>query len=229
MPGTPSMEYHKYYLERLYPLQDRFLKFFNDQNQGRFYLTGGTALSRFYYQHRYSEDLDFFSTAEFKNFGSIITKFLDSARQEGFLIEVETISDHFLRIYAKEKEVSLKVDFVNEVAFRWGQLNQFPLFPVLIMKRISSLTRSVVSAVMKSKILPISGSWPGRCLSHGAKSWILPTRNLPLTLSKFQKLSRPCRVKSSNSSNGRWMSNWMKFMATFSSSLRIFCWGVLTV
>ena len=47
------MEYHKYYLEQLYPLQDKFLEFFDNQNQDRFYLTGGTALSRFYYQHRY--------------------------------------------------------------------------------------------------------------------------------------------------------------------------------
>lgn len=31
----------------------------------RFYLTGGTALAAFYLQHRYSEDLDFFSENEF--------------------------------------------------------------------------------------------------------------------------------------------------------------------
>jgi predicted nucleotidyltransferase component of viral defense system len=34
----------------------------------RFYLTGGTALSEFYFQHRLSEDLDFFS--EYDNFTS---------------------------------------------------------------------------------------------------------------------------------------------------------------
>ena len=167
MPGTPSMEYHKYYLERLYPLQDRFLKFFNDQNQGRFYLTGGTALSRFYYQHRYSEDLDFFSTAEFKDFRILVTKFLDSARQEGFLVEVETISDHFLRIYAKEKEIPLKVDFVNEVAFRWGQLNQFPLFSCvdngmnILSNKISCISRYEVKDIADIWILArkMSFSW----------------------------------------------------------------------
>lgn len=35
-------------------------KFFSDN----FYLTGGTALAEFYLQHRYSEDLDFFSEKE---------------------------------------------------------------------------------------------------------------------------------------------------------------------
>lgn len=33
--------------------------------QKTFYLTGGTALAGFYLQHRYSEDLDFFSEQEF--------------------------------------------------------------------------------------------------------------------------------------------------------------------
>ena len=41
----------------LYPLQDEIFKFFQTD---RFYLSGGTCLSRFYYHHRYSEDLDFF-------------------------------------------------------------------------------------------------------------------------------------------------------------------------
>ena len=123
-----SMESPNYYLEQLYPLQDNFLKFFGEHNQQRFYLTGGTALSRFYYQHRYSDDLDFFSISEFKDFREILTKILDAARQRKFLIEVETISDNFFRIYAKEKEVSLKIDFVNETAFHSGELNRFPLF-----------------------------------------------------------------------------------------------------
>ena len=68
------MEYHNYYLTGLYPLQDKFLKFFNDHNEDRFYLTGGTALSRFYCHHRYSEDLDFFSSAELENFRDVVAK-----------------------------------------------------------------------------------------------------------------------------------------------------------
>jgi predicted nucleotidyltransferase component of viral defense system len=44
----------------LYALQDSVLNAIAGQEHG-FYLTGGTALGRGYYQHRYSEDLDFFS------------------------------------------------------------------------------------------------------------------------------------------------------------------------
>ena len=153
----PFMEYRKYYLERLYPLQDSFLKFFDHQNQGRFYLTGGTALSRFYYQHRYSEDLDFFSVAELKNFREILPKILDAARQKGFLIEVETISEHFFRIYVKEKETSLKIDFVNEVAFHWGELNRFPFF-ACVDNEINILSNKV-TCISRYEVKDIADIW----------------------------------------------------------------------
>lgn len=48
----------------LTPHQSQFLDIAGSQKQliQNFYLTGGTALSAFYYQHRLSEDLDFFNT-----------------------------------------------------------------------------------------------------------------------------------------------------------------------
>ena len=160
------MEYHKHYLKELYPLQDNFLKFFNQENAGSFYLTRGTALSRFYYQHRYSEDLDFFSTKELKDFRSILTKILDAARAQRFEVEVETISDHFFRIYVKEGKTSLKIDFVNEVTFHWGQFNQFSLFTYvdnetnILSNKINCITRYEVKDVADiwalAKHLPFS-------------------------------------------------------------------------
>jgi predicted nucleotidyltransferase component of viral defense system len=46
--------------------QKEFLKFFSCRPElyQRFYFSGGTALSEYYLQHRYSEDLDFFSEEE---------------------------------------------------------------------------------------------------------------------------------------------------------------------
>jgi len=50
-----SLDYKK-----LYALQDEVLeKVFAVEDE--FYLTGGTALSRFYQEKRYSDDLDFFT------------------------------------------------------------------------------------------------------------------------------------------------------------------------
>lgn len=47
--------------------QSDFLTFFGSDSElvKHFYLTGGTALSEYYLQHRFSEDLDFFNEAEF--------------------------------------------------------------------------------------------------------------------------------------------------------------------
>jgi hypothetical protein len=176
------MEYHKYYLERLYPLQDSFLKFFDDQNQGRFYLTGGTALSRFYYQHRYSEDLDFFSAVELKDFRGVVSKILDAARRNFFLIEIETVSDHFLRIYIKEKEAFLKIDFVNEVIFRWGPWNHFPLFACvdnetnILSNKISCISRYEVKDIADIWVLArrLSFSWRDIMEIAGQKSPVDP-------------------------------------------------------
>lgn len=53
------MDNLSFYEEKLYPLQDSVLKAFR-QVETEFYLTGGTAASRGYLNHRYSDDLDFF-------------------------------------------------------------------------------------------------------------------------------------------------------------------------
>jgi len=47
--------------------QKKFLEFFKKTPllNKSFYFSGGTALSEFYLQHRFSEDLDFFSENEF--------------------------------------------------------------------------------------------------------------------------------------------------------------------
>ena len=46
--------------KKLYDLQDRVLGIVFSREHD-FYLTGGTALHRFYYNLRYSDDLDFFN------------------------------------------------------------------------------------------------------------------------------------------------------------------------
>ena len=49
--------------DALYELQDWVLRALAPVEHG-FYLTGGTALIRGFYRHRYSEDLDFFVNDE---------------------------------------------------------------------------------------------------------------------------------------------------------------------
>jgi len=52
-----------YYLNKLYPFQDEILNWINSLDVG-FYLSGGTALSRCFLKHRYSDDLDFFGKVD---------------------------------------------------------------------------------------------------------------------------------------------------------------------
>jgi hypothetical protein len=48
-----------FYFDEFYPLQDRVLQALRPVDTG-FYLTGGTAASRGYLNHRFSDVLDFF-------------------------------------------------------------------------------------------------------------------------------------------------------------------------
>jgi hypothetical protein len=107
-----------YYQNTLYPLQDKVLNIVGILSVD-FYLTGGTALSRAYLHHRYSDDLDFFvnNVSDFKSQVNAVIKVL---REAGFQIETTVADDGFARIFVFEEKNSLKLDFVNDVPFRSG-------------------------------------------------------------------------------------------------------------
>ena len=64
--------------KQLYLLQDKVLSWWKGLGYP-LYLTGGTALSRFYLNHRLSDDLDFFANSDlnFGNYTSAIYKEVD--------------------------------------------------------------------------------------------------------------------------------------------------------
>jgi predicted nucleotidyltransferase component of viral defense system len=86
------MDSYKKDYNKLYLLQDKFLTWFR-LFQLPFYLTGGTALGRFYLNHRYSEDLDFFVNAD-----QYFTRYIDKIKSE--------ITNHFNPFcsYTEEKD-----------------------------------------------------------------------------------------------------------------------------
>lgn len=92
-----------------------------------FYLTGGTALGRFYLNHRYSEDLDFFVNAD-PDFSKHIL-FIKNELQNQFKIDISKtiVTDEFARFFIDDNNVLLKVEFVNDVAYRAGDpLENYP-------------------------------------------------------------------------------------------------------
>lgn len=106
--------------KRLYQLQDKFLDWWKVLGMP-FYLTGGTALGRFYLNHRYSEDLDFFINAN-PEFPNLIGK-IRKEMVKSFQVDMKNalFSDDFVRVFISEDGLNLKIDFVNDVEYYFGK------------------------------------------------------------------------------------------------------------
>ena len=135
------MNYKEFFEKKIYPLQNEIFPILNKYEV--FYLTEGTALARFYFQHRYSEDLDFFSQKELSDFKKYVRDILEKL-PSNIEWEAEVVSDTFSRIYLKKEGVKLKVDFVNETVFRWGNLKSFNEFK-FVDNEINILANKVTS------------------------------------------------------------------------------------
>ena len=116
----------KYYRDKLYPFQDQVLKLIQELDVG-FYLTGGTALGRCFLNHRYSDDLDLFVNAD-ERFRAQCNLVLGKLTESKIAFEVGVASESFVRLMLKERNTILKLDFVNDVAFRWGTVSQTSIF-----------------------------------------------------------------------------------------------------
>lgn len=101
---------------QLYILQDKVLKIIFAE-ETPFYLTGGTALHRFYCNERYSDDLDLFMQGQPYFYDE--TKAIIYNLQKNFTVETVVSTKDFLRI----KIDNLKVDFVNDRVYRYGISN----------------------------------------------------------------------------------------------------------
>lgn len=99
--------------KKLYALQDKVLEtIFEVENE--FYLTGGTCLSRFYQEKRYSDDLDFFTNASPRfNFA---VKNIKIALLKKFSVTEEVQSKDFVRLKIDDL---LQIDFINDIASRY--------------------------------------------------------------------------------------------------------------
>ncbi len=113
----------KYYREKLYPLQDGVIRIVKDLALP-FYLTGGTALSRFYFNHRYSDDLDFFVNSD-PNFKEYMRAFVDYFEKQAAEIRLKlmteriNIVDNYAQFFLEQEDTELRIDFVNDLAVRF--------------------------------------------------------------------------------------------------------------
>jgi hypothetical protein len=134
----------KHYLDSLYPLQDKVLNSLS-LLESAFYLTGGTALGRHYLNHRFSYDLDFFfnRSANFQK----ETKSAIEELKKTFVLDVRVESESYVQLMVRLNQLDLKVEFVNDVGYRYGQPLSTNLFPRtdhwrnILSNKITALSR----------------------------------------------------------------------------------------
>lgn len=144
---------YKLYYKDLYNIQDAVFETVEDSD---FYLTGGTALSRFYLSHRYSDDLDFFVHKK-DNFMASVRKIIAQLKST-FFLETRVMTEDFTQIFIHTKEfyekyqsyfqAKLKIDFVNENEIpHFGELKRFSCFSRvdnlrnILANKITAITR----------------------------------------------------------------------------------------
>jgi len=103
----------------LSPFQETLLKHLgNSSLNDIFFLTGGTALSAFFLQHRYSEDLDFF-TAQPEQVPQVLPVLEKIALQLGVRIEIRRQFKTFLEVFLHRQDGEvIKCDFAQDSPYR---------------------------------------------------------------------------------------------------------------
>lgn len=120
-----------FYLERLYPLQDEVLAAL-DKLPTEFYLTGGTAVSRGYLNHRFSDDLDMFVNRAspfdtdplFKEWCGLIVDALKANNR--WRVDENLRGQYFMRLLVWHGDVMLKLECVNDVPSHIGKIAHHP-------------------------------------------------------------------------------------------------------
>ena len=114
-----------FYLNRLYPFQDQVLKVFTSIDT-QFHLTGGTALSRGYLNHRFSDDLDFFvnDNPHFELWADRIVGGLSHVSE--WTTQVLQREERYLRMNLIQSDINLKIEMINDVPSRVGEPRMHP-------------------------------------------------------------------------------------------------------
>lgn len=153
-----------FYTQKLYPLQDHVLKVINAADT-QFYLTGGTALSRGYLNHRFSDDLDFFVNDQ-QLFSLWTDRLIHSlAGSKRWQTQVLQREERYTRLNLIQDEINLKIEMVNDVPSRIGSPWQHP-----VLGRIDTpeniLANKVTAVLDRTAPKDLADIW-GLCMKSG--------------------------------------------------------------
>ena len=139
-------------MEPIFEYQNVVLQALRDR-AAPFYLAGGTALAKFYFQHRDSYDLDFFSQDYSAAKIQDLVRLIEKTTGKKMKLIQESSREGFARLsiydLVLEKNESLKIDFVQDVLPLLGPL-----------KRIDGIDVLSLDDVYFRKIHAISGTFP---------------------------------------------------------------------
>ena len=115
-----------FYFDILYPLQDLVLSRIRDLRTG-FYLAGGTAASRVYLQHRFSDDLDLFTndSPEFRLWAERVIDVL--AAVPDWKAEILLREARFVRVNLVAPQATLKIELIDDVPAHVGEIIDHPV------------------------------------------------------------------------------------------------------
>jgi hypothetical protein len=148
-----------FYIHRLYPLQDHVLKIINDREID-FYLTGGTALSRGYLNHRFSDVLDFFVNDD-PSFNLYVDRAIKRLTSETAIkLDVVTRAERYVQLTVEKDEmVYLKLEFVNDVPSHIGTIVNHPILGKLDSAVENILANKVTAVLSREEPKDLADIW----------------------------------------------------------------------
>ena len=155
---------HNFYLNQLYPFQDQVLHVFSTIDTN-LYLSGGTALSRGYLHHRFSDDLDFFINDDprFELWADRVIQRL--AGNSDWSTQVLQREKRYIRINLVQAGINLKIELINDVPSRVGEPWMHP-----ILGRIDTaeniLANKITAALDRAASRDLADIW-GLCRTMG--------------------------------------------------------------
>lgn len=115
-----------FFFDILYPFQDRILLVIQQVDTG-FYLTGGTAASRGYLNHRFSDDLDLFVNDD-DRFSLWIERIIQAfVLQRDWQCQVLLKEARYARMNIIQGDLAMKIEWVNDVPARIGEIRFHPI------------------------------------------------------------------------------------------------------
>jgi len=155
---------NSFYFDVLYPFQDDVLHIVNSLETG-FYLTGGTATSRKYLHHRFSDDLDLFvnDDPKFSLWSERVIQALLQTSQ--WQCRVLNRDERFVRLVVIQQITQLNIELINDVPAHVGEIEVHPVLGRIDSKE-NILANKITALIGRQEPKDLADIW-GFCCQMG--------------------------------------------------------------